>query len=99
MASWPRLLQGRSSPPELNPEEKISDKRHYCLECLRVSTRLIYNDRAGGFSIFQFCFHFHFCHKPTVSPLIMPLLYCYINGLQRASSMGKPWPGGENRMD
>src|SRR5262252_4854592 len=35
--------------------------------------------------------------KPTVSPLIMPLLYCHINGLQRASSVEKPWPGGEKK--
>ena len=35
---------------------------------------------------------------PTVSPLIIPLLYCHINGFQRASSVEKPWPGGENRM-
>jgi hypothetical protein len=38
-------------------------------------------------------------HTPTVSPLIIPLLYCHINGFQRASRMEKPWPGGENRMD
>src|SRR5712691_6674926 len=37
--------------------------------------------------------------KPTVSPLIIPLLYCHINGFQRAPSMEKPWPGGENRID
>jgi hypothetical protein len=37
--------------------------------------------------------------RPTVSPLINPLLYCHINGFQRASRVGKPWPGGENRMD
>src|SRR5262249_30089587 len=36
---------------------------------------------------------------PTVSPLIIPLVYSHINGFQRASSVGKPWPGGENRMD
>src|SRR5262249_2386553 len=37
--------------------------------------------------------------KPTVSPLIIPLLYCHINGLQRASSVEKPWPGGEKKRD
>ena len=36
---------------------------------------------------------------PTVSPLITSLLYCHINGFQRASNMEKPWPGGEKRMD
>src|SRR5262245_44662637 len=36
--------------------------------------------------------------KPTVSPPIIPLLYCRINGFQRAFSVEKPWPGGENRM-
>ena len=36
--------------------------------------------------------------KPTVSPLIIPLLYCHINGFQRAFSAEKPLPGGENRM-
>jgi hypothetical protein len=35
---------------------------------------------------------------PTVSPLIIPLLYCHINGFQRAFSAEKPWPGGEKRM-
>src|SRR5215471_7715342 len=37
--------------------------------------------------------------KPTVSPLIIPLLYCHINGFQGASSVEKPLLGGENRMD
>jgi hypothetical protein len=37
--------------------------------------------------------------KPTVSPLIIPLVYCYINGFQRASSVEKPWPGGEKKRD
>src|SRR5438067_5451455 len=31
-------------------------------------------------------------HKPTVSPLIIPLLYCHINGFQRSFSVEKPWP-------
>jgi hypothetical protein len=35
--------------------------------------------------------------KPTVSPLMIPLVYCHINSFQRASSMEKPFPGGENR--
>ena len=30
-------------------------------------------------------------HKPTVSHLIIPLVYCHINGFQRASSVEKPW--------
>src|SRR6516165_7401803 len=37
-------------------------------------------------------------YKPTVSPLIIPLLYCHINGFQRAFSEEKPLPGGEKRM-
>jgi hypothetical protein len=36
---------------------------------------------------------------PTVSPLMIPLVYCHINSFQRAPSMGKPFPGGEKRMD
>jgi hypothetical protein len=36
---------------------------------------------------------------PTVSPLIILLLYCHINGFQRASSAEKPLPGGKKRMD
>src|SRR5262249_525764 len=36
--------------------------------------------------------------KLTVSPLIILLLYCHINGFQRACSVEKPLPGGENRM-
>src|SRR5438094_9818343 len=36
---------------------------------------------------------------PTVSPLMISLLYCYIKSFQRASSVEKPWPGGEKRMD
>ena len=35
---------------------------------------------------------------PTVSPLTIPLLYCHINDFQRAFSVEKPWPGGENTM-
>ena len=35
--------------------------------------------------------------KPTVSPLTIPLVYCYINGFQRASSVERPLPGGTNR--
>jgi hypothetical protein len=34
---------------------------------------------------------------PPVSPLIIPLLYCHINGFQRAFSVEKPWLGGEKR--
>src|SRR5215475_3780287 len=34
---------------------------------------------------------------PTVSPLIIPLLYCHINGFQRVFSVEKPWPGGQKR--
>ena len=34
---------------------------------------------------------------PTVSSLMIPLIYSHINGFQRASSMEKPWPGGENK--
>jgi hypothetical protein len=37
--------------------------------------------------------------KLTVSPLMTPLVYCHINSFQRASSMEKPWPGGEKRRD
>jgi hypothetical protein len=37
--------------------------------------------------------------KPTVSPLMIPLGYCHIKSFQRASSMEKPWPGGEKRRD
>jgi hypothetical protein len=37
--------------------------------------------------------------RPTVSPLIVPLWYCHINGFQGASSVEKPWLGGEKRMD
>jgi hypothetical protein len=36
---------------------------------------------------------------PTVSPLMIPLVYCHINSFQRASSVEKPLPGGENRID
>ena len=38
-------------------------------------------------------------HIPTVSPLMIPLVYCHINKFQRASSMEKPCPGGEKRRD
>jgi hypothetical protein len=36
-------------------------------------------------------------YKPTVSPLMIPLVYGHINSFQRAASVEKPWPGGENR--
>jgi hypothetical protein len=41
----------------------------------------------------------HALYKPTVSLLMIPLVYCHINSFQRASSMEKPFPGGENRID
>ena len=37
--------------------------------------------------------------KPTVSPLTIALVYCHINSFQRASSVEKPLPGGEKRID
>ena len=37
--------------------------------------------------------------KPTVSPLMIPLVYCHIKSFQRASSVEKLWPGGEKRRD
>src|SRR3989442_1550385 len=36
---------------------------------------------------------------PTVSPLMIPLVYCHIKSFQRASRVEKPWPGGEKRRD
>ena len=36
---------------------------------------------------------------PTVSPLMIPLVYCHIKSFQRASSVEKPLPGGEKRRD
>ena len=36
---------------------------------------------------------------PTVFPLMIPLVYCHIKSFQRASSVEKPWPGGEKRID
>jgi len=38
-------------------------------------------------------------NKPTISLPRIPLVYCHINSFQRASSMEKPFPGGENRRD
>ena len=35
--------------------------------------------------------------RPTVSPLIIPLVYCHIKSFQRASNVEKPSPGGEKR--
>ena len=34
---------------------------------------------------------------PTVSPSTIPLVYCHIKSFQQASSVERPWPGGENR--
>ena len=42
--------------------------------------------------------HEYVRNTPTVSPLWIPLVYCHINGFQRASSVEKPWPGGEKRI-
>jgi hypothetical protein len=36
---------------------------------------------------------------PTVSPLMIPLVYFHINSFQGASSVEKALPGGENRID
>jgi hypothetical protein len=36
---------------------------------------------------------------PTVSLLIIPLIYCHINSFQRVASVGKPLPGGEKKRD
>jgi hypothetical protein len=38
-------------------------------------------------------------YKPTVSLLMIPLVYCHIKRFQRASRVEKPWPGGEKRRD
>jgi hypothetical protein len=38
-------------------------------------------------------------HLPTVSLLMIPLVYCHIKRFQRASRMKKPFPGGEKRRD
>ena len=38
-------------------------------------------------------------HTPTVSPLMIPLVYCHIKSFQRASRVEKPWPGGAKRRD
>jgi hypothetical protein len=37
--------------------------------------------------------------RPTVSLLMIPLVYCHIKSFQRASIMKKPFPGGEKRRD
>ena len=37
--------------------------------------------------------------RPTVSPLMIPLVYCHINSFQRAASVGKPWPRKRKRRD
>jgi hypothetical protein len=34
-----------------------------------------------------------------IPPLMIPRVYCHIKSFQRASSVDKPWPGGEKRMD
>ena len=36
---------------------------------------------------------------PTVSSLMIPLVYCHINSFQRVSSVEKPLPGGEKKRD
>jgi hypothetical protein len=36
-------------------------------------------------------------HRPTVSPLTIPLVYCHIKSFQRASGVERPLPGGEKR--
>jgi len=36
-------------------------------------------------------------HRPTVFPLMIPLVYSYIKSFQRVSSVEKPLPGGEKR--
>src|SRR5262249_6683720 len=35
---------------------------------------------------------------PTVSPLMIPLVYCHINRFQRASGLARPSQGGEKRI-
>ena len=44
-------------------------------------------------------FFAYLSNRPTVSLLMIPLVYCPINIFQRASSMEKPFPGGEKRRD
>ena len=36
-------------------------------------------------------------YRPTVYPLIIPIVYCHINSFQRVASVEKPEPGGEKR--
>jgi hypothetical protein len=38
-------------------------------------------------------------NKDVVVGLMIPLVYCHIKSFQRASSVEKPWSGGEKRRD
>ena len=35
--------------------------------------------------------------RPTICPSTIPLVYCFINSFPQASSVERPWPGGEKR--
>ena len=51
--------------------------------------------RSRGTLVLLFSMH----HTPTVSPLMIPLVYCHIKSFQQASPVEKPLLGGEQRRD
>src|SRR5215467_4861692 len=92
-ASLERLGAVIKNTPQRSEPEPPSSAKIIQFPLFPESTRPVSNDmaRSALFSCIQ--------GKPTVSLLITSLLYCHINGFQRASNMEKPWPGGEKRMD
>ena len=66
------------------------------LEALIV--RMAQENRSWGYDrIVGALKHLGYTIRPTVSPLMIPLIYCHIKSFQRTSSVEKPWPGGEKR--
>ena len=77
------MLEGLDPWGEGEPQEMQCAKDHFALAMAIGRVKITFDDVV----------------IPTVSPLMIPLVYCHINSFQRASSMKKLLPGGEKRRD
>jgi hypothetical protein len=76
----------------------LYDRCSYCRT--RWSGRKVLHALAEGVPPWWISFWIALSHSLlTVSPLMIPLVCCHIKSFQRASSVEKPWPGGEKRRD
>ena len=91
----PRRTPGSCMPPRV-PPRTLADAGQASQDGVRVAPQEDAARRAPGWRASTTGYPEYI---PTVSPLTIPLVYCHINSFQRASSVAKPWPGGEKRRD